>query len=232
MSGKGGVGKTTIAVNLSYSLSLKGYSVGILDVDIHGPNVLKMLGHDNVRFKVKKEKLIPFMINPKLKVVSIAGYIPDASAVIWRGPMKHNIIKQLFENTEWGELDYLIVDFPPGTGDEHISTTQLLPDIKGAIIVSTPQKVSIMDMNRSIDFCNQMNIPILGIIENMSGGLFGSNTVQIECKNKNLNFLGKIKLSKEIIDSSEKGIPFIKGNDIILTKKFNEMTMKLLEEKK
>jgi ATP-binding protein involved in chromosome partitioning len=209
MSGKGGVGKTTIAVNLSYFLYKKNFHVGLLDVDIHGPNALKMLGHDHVSLTIKDNKLQPFLIDKNFKIASLAGYVDDSSAIIWRGPRKHGAIKQLSQDLDWGELDYLIVDFPPGTGDEHISAAQLLDNIYGAIIVSTPQKVSLMDMARSIDFCNQMKIPILGGIENMSGGIFGSDTVKKECEEKNITYLGKIELSETIISSSEEGKSFI-----------------------
>ncbi len=232
MSGKGGVGKTTIAVNLAYFLYKKGFQVGLLDVDIHGPNALKMLGYDNVSLEIKDNKLQPFKVDSNFKISSIAGYIDDESAVIWRGPRKHSAIKQLSQDVEWGELDYLIVDFPPGTGDEHISTAQLLPDIYGAIIISTPQKVSLMDMTRSIDFCNQMNITILGAIENMSGGIFGSDTVQEKCKQKNVPYLGKINLSKTIIDSSENGKSFIESKDIKLNKNFENIVNIIIGGKK
>lgn len=228
MSGKGGVGKTTIAVNLAYFLNKKGFSVGLLDVDIHGPNALKMLGYDNVYLKIKDNKLQPFIINPTFKIASIAGYVNDDLAVIWRGPRKHGAIKQLSLDVDWGELDYLIVDFPPGTGDEHISAAQLLPDIYGSIIISTPQKVSLMDMNRSIDFCNQMNIPILGAIENMSGGIFGSDTVQNKCNLKNITFLGKINLSKAIIESSENGKSFIEEDDKLLNENFENIVNSII----
>lgn len=223
MSGKGGVGKTTIAVNLAHLLSKKGFKIGLLDVDIHGPNSLKMLGFDNVSLEIKNDKLQPFIVNSNFKIASIAGYINDDLAVIWRGPRKHGAIKQLSQDVDWGELDYLIVDFPPGTGDEHISTAQLLPDIYGSILISTPQKVSLMDMNRSIDFCNQMNIRILGAIENMSGGIFGSDTVQDKCKQKNIPFLGKISLSEIIIKSSEEGKTFLEEDNELLNENFENI---------
>jgi ATP-binding protein involved in chromosome partitioning len=230
MSGKGGVGKTTIAVNLSYFLYKKGVQVGLLDVDIHGPNALKMLGYDNISLKSKNNKIQPFFIDSNFKIASIAGFIDDNSAIIWRGPRKHGAIKQLSQDVDWGELDYLIVDFPPGTGDEHISSAQLLPNIYGAIIISTPQKVSLMDMNRSIDFCKNMNIPILGAIENMSDGIFGSNTVEKKCKEVNINFLGKITLSQSIVDSSENGKSFLEENNTNLTNSFKKIVNKIIGE--
>ena len=228
MSGKGGVGKTTISVNLSHSLFKKNNSVGMLDVDIHGPNVLKLLGYENIKMNIEGEKLLPLVINPKFKVASIAGFIEDGSAIIWRGPRKHNAIKQLALDVEWGNLDYLIVDFPPGTGDEHISTAQILKNISGAIIISTPQSVSIMDMIRSVDFCKQMNIPIIGIIENMSGGIFGSNTVKEACLKNNLNFLGHIPLSEKVVISSENGKSFLEYDDLKLNDSFEKIVNKII----
>jgi ATP-binding protein involved in chromosome partitioning len=232
MSGKGGVGKTTVSVNLSYFLYKKGFQVGLLDVDIHGPNALKMLGYENVSLKIKDNKLQPFIVNNNFKIASIAGYVNDNSAIIWRGPRKHGAIKQLSQDIEWGELDYLIVDFPPGTGDEHISTAQLLSDIYGAVIISTPQKVSLMDMNRSFDFCKQMNIPIIGAIENMSDGIFGSDTVKKECDEKNISYLGKIKLSKTIISSSENGKSFIDEEDNELNENFKDIVNNIIRGEK
>ncbi|MBN2880981.1 Mrp/NBP35 family ATP-binding protein [Candidatus Woesearchaeota archaeon] len=223
MSGKGGVGKTTVAVNLAYSLFLKGFKIGILDVDIHGPNVLKMLGYENVKMQMKDEKIFPLVIDERLKVASLAGFVEDNEAVIWRGPKKHGAIKQLSQDVEWGELDFLVVDFPPGTGDEHLSAAELLNDIYGAIIVSTPQKVSLMDMVRSIDFCNAVNIPIIGAIENMSDGIFGSGTVEEKCNLEKIRFLGKIQLSKTIVQKSEDGEPFITSDDNSLKEDFNKI---------
>lgn len=228
MSGKGGVGKTTIAVNLSCFLYKQSFQVGLLDVDIHGPNALKMLGYDNISLEIKNDKLQPFVFDSNFKIASMSGYINDDSAVIWRGPRKHGAIKQLSQDVEWGKLDYLIIDFPPGTGDEHISTAQLIPGIYGAVIISTPQKVSLMDMNRSIDFCNQMNVPILGAIENMSGGIFGSNTVKNNCYKKGIPFLGKIKLSETIINSSESGKSFVEKKDIELNNNFKKIVENII----
>lgn len=229
MSGKGGVGKTTIAVNLSYYLFNIGKSVGIIDADIHGPNVLKLLGYQGSKMEMSNDKIIPLQINPKLKVVSISGFVDDNSAVIWRGPMKHSAIKQLTVDIDWGDTDYLIVDFPPGTGDEHISAAQLMKDIAGAVIVSTPQQVSILDVIRSIDFCKQMNIPIIGLVENMSGGIFGKGTVEEICKVHNLNFLGALSLSKDIVQSGEEGNTFFEYNNKELNHEFDLIVKKILE---
>ncbi|HHI04191.1 MAG TPA: ATP-binding protein, partial [Candidatus Woesearchaeota archaeon] len=168
MSGKGGVGKTTIAVNLAYALSEKGFKVGLLDVDIHGPNAPKMLGLSNKELSGKGNKMIPISFSDNLKVISMAFLLKKTDAAIWRGPMKHNVIKQFLDDVIWGELDYLVIDLPPGTGDEALSISQLLNNITGTIIVSTPQEVALLDCIKSIDFSKKLKIPILGLIENMS----------------------------------------------------------------
>lgn len=228
MSGKGGTGKTTIAVNLSYSLLGRGKSVGILDADIHGPDVLMLMGQHGMRMEISDGRITPIQIDPKLKVASIAGFVEDESAIIWRGPMKHNAIKQLANDVEWGELDYLVVDFPPGTGDEHISAAQLIKDIVGAVIVSTPQQVSLLDAMRAIDFCNRMGVPVIGLIENMSGGIFGEGSVERLCRNKKLNFLGALPLCKEIVQSGAEGKPFFEYGNAALNQKFDSIMRKIL----
>ena len=212
MSGKGGVGKTTIAVNLAYALSEKGFKVGLLDVDIHGPNVPKMLNLEDKKLSSKDNKIIPMEVKDNLKVMSMAFLLNKGDAVIWRGPMKHNVIKQFIEDVEWEELDYLVIDFPPGTGDESISISQLLKDITGSIIVSTPQQVALIDVIKSIDFSRKVDIPIIGLIENMAGDVFGKGSVKELADSKEINFLGSLELDKEITESGDKGEPFIKNN--------------------
>ncbi|MEA2035956.1 MAG: Mrp/NBP35 family ATP-binding protein, partial [Nanoarchaeota archaeon] len=210
MSGKGGVGKTTIAVNLAYALSQKGFKVGLLDVDIHGPNVPKMLNLEDKKLQTKDNKIIPIEVNGNLKVMSMAFLLNKKDAAIWRGPMKHNVIRQFIEDVEWGELDYLIIDFPPGTGDECISISQLLKDITGSIIVSTPQQVSLIDVEKSIDFSRNVKIPIIGIIENMSGNIFGGGTVSGFAASQGVDYLGSLNMDKGITESGDKGEPFVK----------------------
>lgn len=208
ISNKGGVGKTTIAVNLAYFLSQKGYKTGLLDVDIHGPNVPKMLSiKKNV--EVKGDKIIPIKFNENLYIMSIDFLMQDRRAVIWRGPLKTKLISQFINDVEWPELDFLIVDLPPGTGDETITIMQLLNKNSGSIIVSTPQSVSILDAKRAIDTSKEFKIPIVGIIENMSNSIFGSGTVEKLAKEEKINFLGAISLDKSITEYSDKGIPFI-----------------------
>ncbi len=209
LSGKGGVGKTTIAVNIALSLALSGKKTGLLDVDIHGPNAPKMLGLEGKKVEMDGSLMLPIGHDSMLKVMSFGFFINDKDSVIWRGPMKHNVIKQLIEEVSWGELDYLVVDFPPGTGDEQISTAQLIRGSSGAVIVSTPQKVAILDSVRTIDFCRKMSIPIIGIIENMSGAIFGEGSIKKIAEENSIPYLGSLPMAKEIAESGDEGIPFM-----------------------
>lgn len=169
LSGKGGVGKSTVAVNLASALTLSGLRVGLLDVDIHGPSVPTMLGLEGATLKGNPGELFPLDCNG-LKVMSLGFLLhnPD-DAVIWRGPMKMGIIKQFLTDVNWGDLDYLIIDAPPGTGDEPLSLCQLIQPLTGAVIVTTPQKVAAVDVRKSISFCKRLEVPVLGVVENMSG---------------------------------------------------------------
>ena len=228
LSGKGGVGKTTIAVNLAYALSEKGFKVGLLDVDIHGPNVPKMLNLENRKLLTKNNKIIPTEVKENLKVMSMAFLLSKDKAVIWRGPIKHNVIKQFIEDVSWGKLDYLVVDFPPGTGDEAISISQLLSNITGSVIVSTPQQVALLDVVKAIDFSRNVNIPIIGLIENLAGEIFGEGSVKDLADNENINFLGSLRLDKKIIESGDKGKPFIINKISNVTKSFNYIVEKII----
>ena len=168
-SGKGGVGKSTVAANIATTLALQGKRVGLLDIDIHGPSVPTMFGCEDAALDANEDGLLPIEVNG-IKLMSV-GFLLDSQddAVIWRGPKKTAVIKQLLENVAWGDLDYLIIDSPPGTGDEPLSIWQLIGALDGAVIVTTPQKVAAVDVRKSISFCRQLQIPVLGIIENMSG---------------------------------------------------------------
>lgn len=220
MSGKGGVGKTTVAVNLSYGLAIKGYKVGILDVDIHGPNIPKMLGIEGRKLAVSELGIEPFGVLPNLKAVSLVLLLGNKDQpVIWRGPLKMIAIKQFLADVNWGELDYLIVDSPPGTGDEPLSVCQLIPNVDGAIIVTTPQDVAILDSRKSVLFAKELRVPVVGIIENMSGfvcphckkeiDLFGVGGGEQSAYDLKVPFLGRIPIEPEMVKLGDLGQPFI-----------------------
>ena len=220
MSGKGGVGKTTIAVNLAYGLAKKNKKVGILDVDIHGPNIAKMLGIEGQKFTGSELGIEPIEVLPNLKAVSLSFLLKNKDQpVIWRGPLKMITIKQFLADVNWGQLDYLIVDSPPGTGDEPLSICQLIPDINGAIVVTTPQEVAILDSRKSILFAKELKISFIGVIENMSGficphckkeiELFGFGGGEKAAGNLGVSFLGRLPLEPEIIKLGDSGQPFI-----------------------
>lgn len=219
LSGKGGVGKSTVAVNLATALALNGLRVGLLDVDIHGPSVPTMLGLENETLKGGPDGLSPVEIGG-LKVISLGFLLqnPD-DAVIWRGPMKMGVIKQFLTDVQWGDLDYLIVDAPPGTGDEPLSLCQLIQPLDGAIIVTTPQKVAAVDVRKSISFCRRLDVPVLGVIENMSGFVCpkcgevtqilptgGGKKIADDMKVK---FLGAIPMDPAIAQSGDSGKVFV-----------------------
>lgn len=168
LSGKGGVGKSTVAVNLALALTRHGMRVGLLDADLHGPSVPQLLGLEGRRVTGREGAIVPVAHGDGLVVMSVRYFLPDdGQAVIWRGPLKQSFIEQLLGDTEWGELDYLVVDLPPGTGDEPLAMAQLIPDARGALVVTTPQDVALADVRRSITFCRQLGMPVIGIVENM-----------------------------------------------------------------
>jgi len=220
LSNKGGVGKSLLAVNLACSLSEKGFKVGILDADLHGPSVAKMLGFEGKRLQGSPEGIIPMSVSPNLVAVSMASLIETSDApLIWRGPLKMMALKQFLGEVEWGTLDYLIIDSPPGTGDEPLSICQLIPELEGGIIVTTPQKVALLDSRKCINFLKNLKIPILGIIENMSGlkcphcgkniDLFKSGGGKKVALEFNIPFLGKIPIDINLVESSDEGKPYI-----------------------
>jgi ATP-binding protein involved in chromosome partitioning len=184
MSGKGGVGKSSVATYLSLGLAKLGHRVGLLDVDLHGPSIPRMLGLEGVFGFSEDNRMIPHVCSDRLQVVSIECLLEDKdSAVIWRGPLKHGVIKQFISDVRWGDLDFLIIDSPPGTGDEPLSVAQTIPDAH-AVIVTTPQEIALADVRKSINFCRQVHMPILGLVENMNG------FVCPHC-NQEVPFLGK-----------------------------------------
>ncbi len=226
MSGKGGVGKSTVAVNLAASLVLQGKRVGLLDVDIHGPSVPTMLGLEGHRLESVGDKMLPAELPElgNLKVISI-GFMLEArdAPVIWRGPMKNGVIRQFLEDVEWGELDCLIVDCPPGTGDEPLSVIQLMGNADGAIIVTTPQEVSAIDVSKSINFCKQLHLPVTGIIENMSGFvcpecrkityIFNRDGGKRLAEKYGVPFLGSMPIDPAIGKAGDSGRPYVSKFD-------------------
>lgn len=220
MSGKGGVGKSTVAANLAASLALAGKQVGLLDVDIHGPSIPKLMGLDAGRTVMHEGEIVPLEIGPNLKVMSIAFFLPsNREAVIWRGPMKYGVIRQFLTEVAWGTLDYLVVDAPPGTGDEPLSVAQMIGRPAGAVLVTTPQELALADVRRSVSFCEKVSLPVVGIIENMSGlacphcgeriDLFKTGGGESLAHEMGVPLLGHIPIDPNIVNCGDDGVPYI-----------------------
>lgn len=222
MSGKGGVGKSSVAVYLALALAKRGYKVGLMDVDLHGPSIPKMLGLHGLHNVTADQQIIPHEYSPNLKVVSIESMLEDTdSAVIWRGPLKHGVIQQFLSDCKWDDLDFLVIDSPPGTGDEPLTVARLIPDAK-AIIVTTPQEVALADVRKSINFCRKVNLEIAGLVENMSGlfcphcngfiPIFRTGGGPRTAERMKVPFLGALPFDPAVVEGGDRGSPVIEDD--------------------
>jgi Mrp family chromosome partitioning ATPase len=224
MSNKGGVGKSTVSSNIAEELSEQGYQVGLLDIDIHGPSQAKIFNLSNKKLMINEnEKIIPFQPKKNLKIVSIAGMLENENQpIIWRGPLKINVIKQFITNVLWGKLDYLIIDAPPGTGDEPLTIAQIIPNLTGMIIVTTPQELALLDSRKAIAFAEKLKVKILGAIENMSYlicpqcnqkiDLFKKHNEKNIFEEMNIDILGTLPFEPKLLKSMDEGQSFMKEN--------------------
>ncbi|MGC9964148.1 MAG: Mrp/NBP35 family ATP-binding protein [Syntrophobacteraceae bacterium] len=241
MSGKGGVGKSSISCYLAMGLAQKGFQVGLLDIDLHGPSIPRMFGLSGSLEITPEREIIPHAYRPNLKIVSIESLIEDTdSAIIWRGPLKNGVIKQFLADCKWDDLDFLIIDSPPGTGDEAQTIAKLVPDAR-ALIVTTPQELALADVRKSINFCRKVDLRILGLVENMSGlfcphcnqfipiflaggGRRTSDAMKVE-------FLGALPFDPEVVERGDSGNPVIGENgNRPFTKAFGEFTETVLKK--
>jgi ATP-binding protein involved in chromosome partitioning len=234
MSGKGGVGKSTVAVNLAIGLSNLGHKVGLMDVDLHGPDVCRMLNlTGSLQPSDDKDALVPTLkYNDNLKVVSLEYMMQDRDeAIIWRGPLKIQAIRQFVADMAWGDLDYLVIDAPPGTGDEPLSISQTIKDVQ-ALVVTTPQAIALADVRKSINFCKTVNMPILGVVENMSGyicphceekvDIFSSGGGEQIARDFDLPFLGRVPMDPRVVIAGDTGKPYLSSDeDTLATKAFS-----------
>ena len=219
MSGKGGVGKSTVSSNIAVELNQKGYETGLMDIDITGPNIPKMFGIEDEQLEVRNERLIPVIVPPSLKVMSMAFLLPSKdSPVIWRGPVKMSAIRQFIEDVEWGKLDYLVVDMPPGTGDIQLTLSQTVP-VTGAIVVTTPQDIALLDAKKGLRMFQKVNVPILGVVENMSifvcpecghaEHIFGEGGAKRLSDTYHVDVLGQLPLDAKIREEADSGAPTV-----------------------
>ncbi len=238
MSGKGGVGKTSTSVNLSIALSKKGHNVGIMDVDLHGPDVPRMLGLDGMPEVNSNHKLNPMRFSDNLKAISIEAFTPSKDdAIIWRGPLKFSAIRQFIGDVDWGDLDFLVIDSPPGTGDEPLTVAQTIKDAR-AVIVTTPQEVALADVRKSINFCKTVDMNIFGLVENMSGfacphcnqmiELFGSGGGERTAQQMGIDFLGSIPFDPKVVACGDTGACYQETHtDSAVTKAYAAVADKL-----
>jgi len=240
LSGKGGVGKSTVAANLAVGLAQAGKRVGLLDVDIHGPSIPKLLGVEGRETTMAENEINPIRVSPQLGVMSIGFLLSDArQAVIWRGPRKFGVIRQFLADVKWGELDYLVVDSPPGTGDEPLAVAQLVGSPAEAVVVTTPQDLAIADVRRCVSFCGDVSIPVAGIVENMSGllcphcgrriDLFKNGGGKALAEEMKVPFLGSVPLDPKVVACGDAGTPFVTEQvDGSAAKAFAEIVQVLL----
>ncbi len=243
LSGKGGVGKSTVSVNIAVALWLMGKKVGIMDVDIHGPSIAKMTGVSGKRLEVNQHgNPAPIKIKDNFYIMTIASLLEsEDTPVVWRGPLKMTAIKQFLNDIDWPELDYLIIDCPPGTGDEPLSAVQLLGNVDGSIIVSTPQEVAFLDARKTINFSQMLKVPVLGLIENMAGFkcpkcgevtyIFKSGGAEKAAKDFNIDILARIPFEVEIVNSGDSGVFFIESNpDSEAAKAYKDAVLKIMKD--
>ena len=241
MSGKGGVGKTTVSVNLAYSLAMKGYKVGLLDADIYGPDVPIATGIKNQIPMVMDNLIIPIKGPLGVRIMSIQFLLEqEDQPIIWMGPLVAKAIQQFIAQVNWGELDFLIIDLPPGTGDEALTVMKYIPELTGVVIVVTPQKIAIHDARKAVKMAQVVGVPVLGIIENMRGFIcpkcgavtyiFGKGGGEEAARELNVPFLGDLPLDPRVVTLTDEGKPFISDQDTLIAKKFIEIVDKLLEE--
>lgn len=235
MSGKGGVGKTTVTVNIANALLAKGYTVGILDTDLHGPNVAKMLGCEGEQLLQSEEgEIIPVSPRKGLKVVSLSFALSDPDqAVVFRGPMKLSVIKQFLSDVDWGTLDYLLIDSPPGTGDEQLAVCQSIPAMAGGILVTTPQAVAVLDAKKSVSFAEQVGLKIIGVVENMSYlicpdckkeiPIFGKDGGKNLCEQYHLPLIAQIPMETDLVTDEDNGVNWIEKSTSKSAKAFMEI---------
>ena len=245
MSGKGGVGKSTVATCLAIALAQKGYKVGLLDIDLHGPSIPHLLGIKDL-LEITEQKILPKKLMPNLEVVSIECFMADEDkdrAVIWRGPLKHSAIRQFLADVEWGELNYLVIDSPPGTGDEPLSVAHLIPDAK-AIIVATPQEVALADIRKSISFCKHVQMDIVGLIENMSGfvcphcgkeiNIFKTGGGEKTAEIARIPFLGKLPVDLSVVEAGDEGklLEYMQNQDNSYIRAFSKIAANVVDQLK